>query len=357
MRFIPSFCLKPGMIVGKDLYGFGNELMLAKGTALSPIEINRIRFLKYQGVYVADKDSEDLEPDTAISIHLRSKAVKTLKTLFKQIEYDRDYFSKKDILNGAMHITNEIVQEITSNRNVSVNMTDLKEFDDYTYYHSVNVSVISVILGYGIGLNKRELYQLGLGTLLHDIGKVFVPKEILSKPGALTADEFEQVKAHSLKGSEYLKEQWDIPVESNITVLTHHEKFDGSGYPNQLSGDKIPEFGRIAAVADVYDALTSDRPYRRRLLPSEGMEYVMGGSGSLFDPEVVSSFAKRIVPYPVGTTVQLSNGLQAVVVENHPGCSIRPRVQIICDSEIPIYYDLYNDMQYLNITITKIVDI
>jgi HD-GYP domain len=357
MRFVPSSGLKPGMIIGRELYGYNNELMLAKGTILSPIEINRIKILKYQGVYIVDQYSENLIVDSGISEHLRNKAVKTLKSVFNNIGTDRDFNFKKDVLAGAMSVTGEIVQEITTNKNVSVNMIDLKVFDDYTYYHSVNVAVISVILGYAIGLHRNDLYKLGLGTLLHDIGKVFVPKELLNKPGKLTPEEFEKVKTHSWKGSDYLKEQGDIPFESNITVLTHHEKYDGSGYPNNLIGEKIPDFGRIAAVADVYDALTSDRPYRKGLLPSEGMEYIMGGSGTLFDPTVVNVFTKRIVPFPTGTTVLLSNGLKGIVVENHPGCGLRPKVQIICDSPLPIYYDLYNDLELLNITIIKIVEI
>lgn len=357
MRFIPSSCLKPGMILGRDLFGHSNELLLARGMTLTAIEINRIRFLKYQGVYILDQMSENLMPDSGISIHLRNRAVKTLKTIYKQIENDRDYATNKSILNGAMFVTDEIVKEITSNKNVSVNMIDLKVFDDYTYYHSVNVAVISVILGYSMGLHKSELYKLGLGTLLHDIGKVFVPKDILNKPDKLTREEYEKVKTHTLEGSKYLREQWDFPGESNITVLTHHEKFDGSGYPNKLLGGKIPEFGKIAAVADVYDALTSDRPYRKGLLPSEGMEYIMGGSGTCFDPTVVNSFVRRIVPYPTGTVVLLSNGLRGIVVENFPDCGTRPKIQILCNSESPIYFDLSNDMDLLNITIKKIVDV
>ena len=153
--------MKTGMIIGRDLYGHDNELMLAKGVVLSPVEINRIKALKYQGVYIADAESENLAMDTGISDHLRNKAVKTLKQVFKQVEMDRDSLTKTDVLEGAMSVTRDIVQEISVNRNVSVNMIDLKMFDDYTYYHSVNVSVISVILGYAMGLSKNDLYKLG----------------------------------------------------------------------------------------------------------------------------------------------------------------------------------------------------
>ncbi|HWQ50706.1 MAG TPA: HD-GYP domain-containing protein [Terriglobales bacterium] len=345
------------MLIGRDLYGRENELMLAKGVALTETEISRIKALRYQGVYIDDGEGDNFEISSGISDHLRNRAVRTLKQVFKQVEADPGSLSRPDVLGGAMGVTSDIVQEISVNKNVSVNMIDLKMFDDYTYHHSVNVSVISVILGYAMGLSKNDLYKLGLGTLLHDIGKVFVPKEFLNKPSKLTLEEFEAVKAHSRAGSDYLREHWDIPYMSNVTVLTHHEKFDGSGYPNKLVGEKIPNFGRIAAVADVYDALTSDRPYRKGLLPSEGMEYIMGGSGSLFDPSVVKTFTRRILPFPTGTAVMLSNGLKGIVVENFPGCGTRPKVQIICDSPIPVYYDLFNDGELLSITITNITDL
>ncbi len=254
-------------------------------------------------------------------------------------------------------MVNDIVSEITINENATVNMMDLKVFDDYTYYHSVNVSVLSIVVGAAEGLGKSKLYELGLGALLHDIGKVFVPKEILNKSGKLTPEEFEEIKKHSLMGNWYLREKWQVPIESNVAVLSHHEKYDGSGYPYGLKSDRISRFGKIVAVADVYDALTSDRPYRPALSPSEAMEYVMGGSGTLFDPKVVEVFAKKIVPYPVGTCVTLSNGLTAIVTGNYIRCGMRPKIMIISGPQKGVVFDLYNDMSLLNVTITGIASI
>lgn len=356
MRFVPSSCLKPGMVLSHDLYGYQNELMLSKGQVLSQIEINRIRELKYQGAYINDKLSEDIQVDGIISSKLKNNTVRALKDVFEYVG-DGVNVSEAADFGRIKHLIDDIISEITTNKNAAVNMMDLKVFDDYTYYHSVNVAAISIVVGLSAGLSKTGLYQLGLGALLHDIGKVFVPKDILDKPGKLTVAEYDEIKKHSLLGSEYLREKWEVPIESNITVLTHHEKYDGSGYPYGLKSDKVPELGKIVAVADVYDALTSDRPYRRGMLPSDAMEYVMGGSGIMFDPKVVEMFTRKIVPYPVGTCITLSNGRTGIVIENNSNCCMRPKIRIVSDSEEETVLDLYNDRELLNVTIVGVANI
>jgi HD-GYP domain-containing protein (c-di-GMP phosphodiesterase class II) len=203
-------------------------------------------------------------------------------------------------------------------------------------------------------MKRNDLYKLALGGVLHDIGKVFITKEILEKPGALTKEEMKVIREHSLNGSRYLREKWDIPPEAHYPVLTHHERFDGSGYPSGIREDKIPVFGKIAAVTDVYDALTSNRPYRKAMLPSEAVEHVMGGSGNMFDPEVVDVFLKVISPYPVGTCVLLSNGMKGVVVQTQSKCGTRPKVKIKTEGNSQVYFDLYNDKSLFNITIKEI---
>lgn len=299
MRFIPSSCLKSGMIIAKKLYGNNNELMLSKGQVLTDMEVNRIRLLEFQGIYITDNISADIEVKNVISSRLRNNIVKAVKDVFVNLENKELPFNNEKT-HTLKSMVDDIVGKITVNPNAIINMLNLKAFNDYTYYHSVNVAVLSIVVGVSLGLNKNELYKLGLGALLHDIGKVFIPKEILEKKSKLDDEEFEQIQQHSLKGSNYLKEKWDIPIESTIAILNHHEKYDGSGYPLKLKSKKISLFGRIVAVADVFDALTSNRPYRVTFSPSDAMEYIMGGSGTQFDPKIVSAFAKSIVPYPEG---------------------------------------------------------
>ncbi|NSW89854.1 MAG: HD-GYP domain-containing protein, partial [Firmicutes bacterium] len=240
-----------------------------------------------------------------------------------------------------------------------VNIIDLKSYDDYTYSHSVNVTILSLSIGAVIGLSKNILFKLGMAALLHDIGKVFIPKEILNKNGRLNESEFEIVKTHPYKGYQILKENNSFSYYSSIGVLHHHEKYNGTGYPFELVGSEISLLGRIITVADVYDALTSDRPYRKAMFPSEAIEYIMGGGGTLFDSEIVKFFTKIVVPYPVGTSVLLSNNTTGIVVKNYSDCCMRPIIKVVKHGDTlvtPYYIDLKNDPNTRGIVISGIVD-
>jgi len=351
MRFVPTSCLRPGMVVGRDLYGRNSELMLAEGNILSELQITRLKSLKYQGIYIHDEISADIEVKDVIDYEVKHKLVGSLKNVF--IETKDGGFNKKNVVN-LKRMVDDIVNEMSSNDDIVYNMLDLKFYDDYTYFHSVNVFVLSLILGISLKLNKDELFHLGMGAILHDIGKVFVPKEIINKNGRLTDEEFEIIKSHAEMGCNYLREKWDISNESAMAVLTHHEKYNGTGYPYKLKSDKIPIYGKIIAISDVYDALTSDRPYRKAVLPSEAMEYIMASSGIYFDYEIVEVFCRKIMPFPVGTTVQLSNGMTGIVIENHPENCLRPKVRILDqDGNAVDCIDLFNNKDLLNVTIVS----
>ena len=354
MRFIPTFCLKEGMILGKNLYNKDGNLLLKEGLNIKKQYIDKIVELGVQGVYIDDEISRDIEVKSIIDEELRLKAVQGIKNIFINVENK----SKVDNdIKQVNKIVENMVDELIQNRNLMVNMVDIKLFDDYTYFHSVNVAILSIIIGISLSLNKNELYKLGMGALLHDIGKVFVTKDILNKNGKLTDDEFDIMKLHPWQGYNYIKSRFNLPIKSCIGVLEHHEKYDGTGYPNKKVGDSICLFGRIISIADVYDALTSDRHYRKALLPSDAMEYIMGGSGSHFDFEIVNLFIKKVAAYPIGTCVRLSNGLVGIVVENFPDACIRPKVRLIEDnSEDPVYINLKEDFYNKNLTIVDIVN-
>jgi HD-GYP domain-containing protein (c-di-GMP phosphodiesterase class II) len=254
-----------------------------------------------------------------------------------------------------------MVEEILQNSKTMVNIVDLRTYDDYTYSHSLNVSVLSVVMGTMLGLKKKQLNDLAVSALVHDIGKVFIDKNIVNKPAKLTAEEFLEMKKHSEKGYQYLKEHSRFSKIILHGVLEHHEQYKGEGYPGGLQGDAICLFGRIICVADVYDALTSDRPYRRAMIPSDAIEYIMGGYETMFDPMIVDVFIKKVAAYPVGTCVALSNGQTGIVIKNNEGFGLRPVIRIIenavlTDQVIDLMsYD--NDNDILNLTIREIVNI
>ena len=352
MRFVPTLCLRNGMILGKSLYDSDGTLLLKQGQTLRPSHIDTIYNMGYCGIYVIDDLSSDIMIESVIDDELRLSALQAVKNIYIRSSKGLDDGA---LMDSAKSIAEELVDKITESNDILVNMVDLKVFDDYTYYHSVNVAVLSSVIGIAMQLARTDLYNLCLSALLHDIGKVFVRKGIIEKKGRLTSDEFEEVKKHTVYGYNYLKDHIEIPARSLLGSLQHHEKFDGTGYPDGVCGKKISDFGRMIAVADVYDALTSDRPYRKAMLPSEAMEYIMGGAGSLFDPRVVEIFSRKVAAYPLGTCVRLSNGLPGIVIENYSDCCMRPKVRII-DSEPPQIIDLKNDRSSWNITIVAIID-
>lgn len=354
MRFVPTNCLREGMELAKTLYGKNSELLLTGGIILNQSYIDSIRRLKYSGVYINDDISKDIEVVNVISDNLRIETMNGIKRIFVKAENGSRQVKESELRQQV----GDIVDELLRNKGIMVNMIDLRCFDNYTYSHSVNVAVLSIIIGIALGLKKDALVQLGLGSLMHDIGKVFIDKNILNKPGKLTDGEFKEIKEHSERGYQYVKDKFNLPTLSSLAIEDHHEKYDGSGYPNGKYKEEISLFGRIISVSDVYDALTSERPYRKAMNPSESMEYIMGGAGTLFDPKIVNVFIHKIAPYPVGTMVQLSNNWIGIVIENHESVCLRPTVRVIQQNGIqiePFEISLQNDPNYLSVTIKNII--
>lgn len=356
MRYIPARHLKPGQILAHDLLLSKKLIMLRRGKTLTQSLINRINQLGYQGVYVDDEISAGLYIKDVISPELRMRAKSEVETLLDSAEKNAVSTFRKH-LGSAKNQIQHIVDEILRNRYVMVNIIDIRTYDDYTYSHSLNVAILSTVIGTVLGLSKTLLCELAMGALLHDTGKIFIDKRILNKPGKLTDEEFREMKKHSELGYRFLIKNTKISESALETALSHHESYDGGGYPKGLSGDNISLFGRIACVADVYDALTSDRPYRKAMLPSDAIEYIMSEYNTKFDPEIVNALMKKIAPYPIGTCVKLSSEDTAIVVKNNEGASLRPVVKLISKHKAPeTYIDLANDREALQVTITDIVN-
>ena len=197
-------------------------------------------------------------------------------------------------------------------------------------------------------MTDEELKKLSQAALLHDIGKTCLPVEILNKPGKLAPEEYEEIQKHCRYGYNLLKNNPDISSVTRNAILSHHENENGTGYPRQLSGDKIHKFAKIIHIADVYDALTTKRVYKDAMNPSEALEYLMSQIEIMFNKEMVATFLQYIAPYPLGVTVELSNGKPAVVVQNNRDMLSRPKVRLFDGTII-------NLMERLDITVTKML--
>ncbi|MDO8179426.1 MAG: HD-GYP domain-containing protein [Undibacterium sp.] len=239
---------------------------------------------------------------------------------------------------NAMPLVEEIANSVMRNPGALIGLARLKTADDYTYMHSVAVCALMIALSRKMGLDDDKTREAGLAGLLHDIGKMAVPSEILNKPGKLTDAEFVSVKEHPAAGYKMLLEAKGVGEIALDVCLHHHEKMDGSGYPNRLSGDEISIYAKMGAVCDVYDAITSNRPYKQGWCPAESLGKMSEWSKGHFDPIVFQAFIKSIGIYPVGTLVRLQSGRLGVVVEQQIGKSLLlPKVRVFFSSKSLAY--------------------
>lgn len=357
MRYVPRNCIQPDAVLAKPILGINGEILLQDGVKMRENYIRRMEKLGIPGAYVHDPLSEDVEIVTALSDELKAQAVKNISSCFSKI-------TKGQALSRAsaaaiMKTAEQIVDEILNQGDVMLNLLDLKVYDSYTYYHCVNVTVLSVVLGLGMRYPREKLVNLAYAALLHDVGKVFIDPVIINKPGALTPDEFEEIKRHPAEGYAYIKEHYPATVPEVVAmgVLDHHERVDGTGYPSGKAGSAITTFGRIISVADVYDALISDRPYRKGLFALDAMEYVQGGAGTLFDFEIVHAFSRKVALFPVGTCVLLSNGAIGLVLENFEGLTQRPLLRIFEECKLAVEpYELDLSKEAFDLTIVSTVE-
>ena len=321
--------LKPGMVLAYPILSDRGLLLLSEGVILGG---EHLRMLRANGVLCAHVREPEPRPETAVPPLLRpssmDRAVQVLKGAFDSAaQGDGELLCAR--LEDLSSVVEEIQDEVLSQPELVAHCHDLRNHDDYTFRHSVHVMVMSLILGRGLDMPSETLSSLAMGAVLHDIGKTRIPLEILNKPGALDPEEMEVMRRHADLGAQILDLDPRLAPEVREVLRQHHERWDGSGYPRGLKGRGIHPFARQVAVADVYDALASARPYKSQRFAHEVFQFVAARGGTLFDPQVVAVFSHVTTPYPRGTWLILSSGHVGMVTRVERGHTLRPEVTAV----------------------------
>lgn len=361
IKEIPVNDLKPGMlVVDTGLSWIDRPFVYSSaGRIRSQDQVQRIVDEGYATVFVDSGEPEHSGPSLAkrfahipedraeaeqrIRAQLRhvplKKEIETARQIHARVvEFSRGMLHDARLGNPvdmqqAVELSAALVDSVMRNEDALLALKYLKSFDEYTFNHSVNVAVVATVFGKSLGLERADLRRLCQTGVLHDVGKALIPDAILNKPGRLTEDEFEVMRSHPGKGHELLGTVRGADEDILRGVLDHHEKHDGSGYPSGLRGDEISLFGRIIAVADVYDALTSKRVYKAGMPPSKALRIMYGIRESDFAPGMVERFIRCLGIYPIGTLVRLSTGESGVVVQGAPEEPLLPTVRVIFDAK------------------------
>lgn len=330
MLRLPVSKLKDGMVLGQSLFNTAGGSYLVKG---QPVTIDYIRKLRQIGIQSVTVTSMDPAyklppPPDVIEEKTRINAISTVYNTFQSIEENGTLDTT-----ALQRVTDSIVFDLFENRNNLVQLTDIRAHDAYTFAHSVNVAVLSAMMGMLCHMPRDEISLITLGGLLHDLGKVDVSSDILTKNRGLSDREFKIMKNHPLDGSRRILNVSDLPKKSILAAIAaqHHEHIDGSGYPNGITGNEMHHYAKITAIADVYDALTSERPYKKAYMPNIAYNIMHNINKGQFDQDLLDTFFNNVALYPEGAVLKTTFGF-AVVKESKFGRTTTPIIILFADT-------------------------
>lgn len=335
--------LKSGMQVADDVYNQNFQLILPKGVYITEQILPRLVFYGIRQVSVYCEDSSDTEgspnPETAAPEKTHAQRIRESADFLQysdafyeakdQFQYTLTDIAERDTyidVNQLFETTTDILKHASTSYQVFDMLHNMRHFDDSTYAHSLNVSIICNIMGKWLHMPESEIRLLTVAGLLHDIGKLLVPPEIITKPARLTDEEYAIIQTHSRLGYDLLSKQ-DLDPRIAQVALCHHEKYDGSGYPLHISGSKIPPFARIVCIVDIYEAMTADRVYRKGICPFEVIRQFEAEGFQKYDAEYILTFLKGIVQTYMYETVLLNNGEQGEIVMINENALSRPMLR------------------------------
>lgn len=361
-KYMRTRQLRPGMKLDHPVVDRLGRNLVARGATLNEYMIDSMIKLGIMSVYIqvgepSEKELQHIEISPAAMDNIekirtddRSKvklSASVRKRVSEGIQYVYSNTDSPELASAVNSITDDLLSAIDDNDAIAIDISALKTSDEYTFKHSVDVATIAMIIARQQGLSAREVREIGIAGLLHDIGKTKVPPSILNKPGRLTQSEFEIMKQHSVFSYEMIKDRPEFTPAICLGVLQHHEKINGKGYPMGVGPQKLCPYARILSVADIYDALVTERPYKAAYSQRDAVEMIMSMTMEL-DIDAMKSFLESMILYPVDSIVELSNGEKAKVVKNSPHYILRPTVVGLTSGRV---YELGEDINCANIII------
>lgn len=322
--------VKPGMILYKDIEDeVTGTIFATAGTVLNNRLITRIENLGHNYIHIVklaenqvDDHVEIVAEEPEFQLYHKEFSDKT-KSLLSNVK-----MGKKLIITEVSDTMDDLIEEVTKSNNILGRLRQLSNDDDYTFEHSVKVSMLATMVGKWLNYSQTELKQLAYAGVFHDIGKLKIGQDIINKPGQLTKREFEIIKKHTIYGFNILNETIGISKNVVLAALQHHEREDGSGYPQGLKSNKIHEFAQIIAICDIFNAMTTDRPYKTKVSPFEAAEYIERNSFRTLNPTVSRVFLDNIAKFYVGNSVKLSTGELGEIIMIHKHRPTRPVIKV-----------------------------
>ncbi len=345
-----------GTVIAKDVYGIDGKLLVKRGSTFREPFVDSFREYGVQEIFIEKNGNMTPETVTEIKKTLNIRDVIHDKTRLHANQQMKKTIGRMNTVSNTnirkiSQLVENMIEELLQNKDFVLALSQMRSIDDYTYQHSVNVGVLSLMIGIDMGLDKAALKQLGTGAMLHDIGKTMISEDIIKKPSKLTREEFTEVKKHTEYGYEMLRHT-DISEEAAQIALFHHEKYNGSGYAKGLKGEAIPLFSRIVSVADAYDAMSNDRVYQKKISHDKVFREITHLGNIHFDKEIMEKFARHLNIYPTGSGIILNSGQRGIVLDQNNLYPESPLVRIFTpeyrnikklfyDIDLSIYREFY----------------